>query len=413
MRKTFLYVLMAAAALTTCTLAACSDDDDDIDSENYSGDISVAELNTTQEIMEHFVLFELDDDGNPTTTFERHGMYYTTHDETDDKMAVYVLRDEETVDSVFYDIIPEGAAVTIEGNIMTYSYVQNGVPYAVRCTKTSDTEATISLPVVEPYSNYVTSVRITNTIGTNEHFVSDITDENGNPLYEEGGPYVISRAHFFLQSSNRRDEYLHVVRNGPVAVPYYCYQTFLNIEARFFRPSSGIFDMSRVMTVDGDDYSRIILPYSITTNSVYDKGYFLPTADELKQLCKCLDLQDPIRPIEGFVSHVNHYAGKHPDEELPVIRGEGNYDQHYYDIPEIFSILFGDADDYEGNLKFATRTKANPTFGHKCVQYVDFGDISKSGIATTGWKYKNSQTQLNVMYIVILNAEDDDNNNEE
>ena len=382
MKKSFFFVMMAAAALIATPLfTACSDDDDD-DIESTEGD----ELENPNEfIMEHIVV--LDDNYD----FVRYGLYGGNPSETDSKVMVYYLENDETPDSIFRELVPSNLDSQIEGTSgnLSLAYEKDGKSYTLSMTSRQDGSALITLPDASPWSNYATALEVIPTSAENADIPEALTNrfQVGKGYYAKemitsitfaGHPYISSE--MTLATYEPTNKYVN-----DCEYLFYCVGMSKNAAYFVFVPETDDEDNTNPvpnlqMIATNVGQHAYLSPY-VTTNFCYDNGTdFLPTASELKAIRKVFPAF-----LEKYLRVTWHFNDQQVEEA-----------DTKYTFAQWFESIFGAK---LSSVNFATSEKSEGSLvTHKKVKYVNFN--AKPGTSNQEqWMNKNSKNYLPVMYI--------------
>ena len=353
MKKSFIYVLMAAAALTTTTLAACSDDDDDI-ATDYEDNVT----DVTAYIMSH--ILTVDENGNLASVEE-----FCEDYDKDTKTVIYHIDkgSTETVDSIFYALVPDSLEKHVTGTSpnLSLSYQQDGKTYSLTMRDGgSDCLAVITLPEAEGYKNYATTLEITDRNDDNDVSLTDYF-RVGKRYYIAGvniltsdadGVYRLYPTHF--NTSNEINAARSAV--GYYTSPmFYCFAITEDVAYFLYVPRS------YALAQDGDYLGKSQAPYyvpnSLTTNDAYTQHSFMPA--------------------KSCVARVHNWA-------MMVAK------VHNTTAMNVLDDIFNCGTD---NAAFATCETKNPLVGYKTVTCVDFDQHSYTEVR------KNSHNIVNVMFV--------------
>ena len=416
MHKTFLkpslrgglggVLLLAATALTTTTLVACSDDDDiDESSEDLANDESV--VDPTEFIMENIVVFSDSEDGSVLNQqFAQWGMYGGNVDETDasGKVMEYTLEaadtefgtEAETAREVFYNLVPAQLEQDIQGtgdNLSLTYQDMNGQTQKLTMQSTSDGGAIIQLPDVSPWNQYVTALVLHPAQMNNDEEKPEVFKDFKTGMafkFEEIGLKNTAVVNMALMGDNGiaieniQDPELTEAGISVLSDFNFYYFGFRNQKAYFvFTPS----EKEQNIIYQKDDTFSQPLTKRMTTNVVYNNcEEFLPDPVSLLYLKK---------HFRNFAANV-FYRTVGQDINTAkenAINGA---------IPDLVDKIF--KTDLMKKL-YATSRKSNPLIGHKKVMYVNFNSEYQDG-KEAGWKEKNSNNILYMMYMIAISPED-------
>ena len=397
MKKSFIYVLMAAAALfTTQSLAACSDDDEDGDITDSEAEAYSSE-STTDFIMEHIII--VDEAGD---SILRPSFYGGMEDADHPLTRIYALDAEsgETADSVFLRFIPDGMEkniTTASNGQKTFEYTEEGQTYSLVMTPgTGDVVATISLPDAAPYNKYVRTLELRNSYG-----------ENAKSLKESclvGKKYRLRGARFLAADASGKitlyktkaekgkcPRLACVFNDGATCLLFYCPPSTAGVDGEFVYRADSL--VAEAQVTDDNGVAGTICS-SASTDVCYDYAYAFPTPEEMAFIHD--------KALRAYLVLAHLETCFEVPEKYLVVKPEVDEDDDEYDEDNkiLYDNCFYHLGKYWGcNMSrcgFATKKTSNPIVGHKKVMYYNMYT------GATGWLEKNRENSLNLIYVVSL-----------
>ncbi len=384
MKKTFLYVMMAAMALFTCTMSSCSDDDD---SKNNEAEEAAVIDNINQCILNNFVV--LDGDNN----LAREGLYGGHKDAADTTSFLFQVADAEAAVKFYNALMPDSlvSKVKVDGQKRTLSYTQEGKQYTmIYAPATGENIATITLPNVEGYNKYARTVQLRDHVSDN-----GISAAQFKAKYTLGKGYRLEHANILVPDDVEEGKILHyytladeihsplfhcMFNNGKIALLVY-FPEFNNEADRTDKLVPPMVDENEI-----DEYGIKFYPVNrLNTNQCYNNnededGFnkFLPTMAEFK--CIEDNLQD-------FVTAYNK------ENNADLLDGE-QYNKRTSPA-KIMKTLAPGIDKDQAYSYYATCETKNSLFDNKKVHCFRFSSTDDL------WVNKNHKNYLSVAYICI------------
>ncbi|GEM_PF-2006179 len=427
MKKTFLYVMMAATALFTCTMTSCSDDDDT--KNNEAEEAMIDDIN--QCIMNNFLVMGTDSLGN---TVIRKGLYGVTRDAADATSFICQVADAEAAVKFFNNLMPDSmvSKVKVDGQKRTLSYTQEGKQYTMTyAPATGENIATITLPNVDIYNKYARTVQL------RDHVSDNATAAEFQQQYQVGDAYQLGGCKLYI-SAPKYFAYTSDKYNNGELYSYdedyfdrYMYTT--NVDYAYDNDDEYDDDDD-----DDDDYSddseepeyEINLPeayhspyyYCVYNNGTTAMFVYVPNDHDIvyrkDHLRDTFNKQMKVYPIEKFTT--NQCYDKRKDgglnELLPTSAELKALYNNFPDFVNAYNRRFNknlnprsvassliSIFDRENSLQLnaATCETKNGLFSRKQVKYVSLASGEEE------WMNKNHTNMLDVVYIRILTNVDE------